>query len=38
MFYIPPPNGGRAKGPETFSQKNIKNLLQKIPESFEGIE
>jgi hypothetical protein len=33
IFYIPPPNGGRAKGPEIFS-KNIKAPSQKIPERF----
>jgi hypothetical protein len=29
IFYIPPPNGGRAKGPEIFSKKTLRPLFKK---------
>lgn len=38
ILFIPPPNGGRPQGGQTFSQKNIKNPFQKIPESLGGIQ
>jgi hypothetical protein len=29
MFYIPSPNGDRAKGPEIFSKKTLRPLFKK---------